>query len=188
MFILASSSNRRKKLLKKILKKFKVIEPNIDEKIKNKSNLINEAKRLAIKKAEKIAKKYNGYVLSADTIAFFGKKIFSKTYNKITAKKTLKYLSGKTHNVITAIAIFKNKKLDRCFVEKAKVKMKKLSKKQIEKYLLTQEWKGRAGCYDLSGKGKKLIKKVDGEIETVIGLPLKKIKKYLLKEGLIKKR
>ncbi len=178
--ILASASPRRKRLLKRVVRNFRVVPAHISERLLPKEGFCNAAKRLAEKKAKKIAKKEGGaIVIGADTIAYRGKGIYRKTGDKKIARKILWELQGKTHFVVTGVALLypDGKCLKYCV--RAAVKMKKFSKKELASYLQGEEWKGRAGCYDYSGKGKRLILKVKGEKETVVGLPIKRLRKIL---------
>ncbi len=178
--VLASSSPRRKKLLFRVVREFLVKRADVSEKIHPGESFSSAAVRLALAKTEKIAKKEkNAIVVGADTIAYRSKTIYRKTENKNTARKILLELSDKTHIVITGVAIvFPN---GRCvkYSVKAAVKMKKLSEKQLESYLASNEWKGRAGCYDVSGAGRKLVAEVRGEKETLVGLRLKRLRKII---------
>ncbi|MCX8197065.1 MAG: Maf family nucleotide pyrophosphatase [Candidatus Micrarchaeota archaeon] len=178
--ILASRSARRKRLLKKLFKKFLVVPADIDEKIKNCENPIQAAKRLAFLKAKKVAKKYkSAIVIGADTVVYVGKKIYGKAKTKQEARKMLIELSRRAHDVATGVAIFYPGKKAKVFVSKAKVKLNFANDKLLEEYLRTNEWKGRAGCYDISGAARNFAALVSGEKETVIGLPLRKLRTFL---------
>ena len=178
--ILASSSPRRKRLLGKIVPKFLASSANISERILQGESFPSAAIRLAEKKAKAIAKKEKGaIVIGADTIAYRGREIFRKTNDGKLARKILASLSGKTHFVVTGVAVFFPNGRRVKYSVKAAVKMKKLSERQLASYLKCGEWKGRAGCYDVSGKGKALVESVRGEKETVVGLPLKRLRAAL---------
>jgi len=178
--VLASASPRRKRLLKRIVRKFSVKVAKVDERIHAGESFSSAAARLAVAKARKIAvKEKNAFAIGADTIAYLGKKNFRKAVSESEAKNALRFLSGKTHTVVTGVAVvFPNGKCIK-YCEKASVRMKKLRELEIENYLKTGEWKGRAGCYDVSGKGKWLMASMKGEKKTVIGLPLKRLKRVL---------
>ncbi|VVB99077.1 Septum formation protein Maf [uncultured archaeon] len=178
--VLASASPRRRKLLLKIAKRFRVSAANIDESIHSGEPFSKACVRLAEKKAEAVAAKEKGaVVIGADTIAYLGQRNFRKTDDGGKAKKILLFLRGKTHYVITGVCvIFPGGKKVKYSV-KAAVRMKKYGEKGLASYLKSGEWKGRAGCYDISGRGKKLVAGVRGEKETVIGLPLRKLRLVL---------
>ncbi|MFA6489597.1 MAG: Maf family nucleotide pyrophosphatase [Candidatus Micrarchaeia archaeon] len=174
--ILASSSPRRKRLLKMVVKRFSVKSADVAETIRAGESFSSAAKRLAEKKARAVANHSKGAVIiGADTIAYSGKTIFRKTNDVKAAEKILRGISGKTHYVVTGVCVvFPDGKIVK-YAVKAAVKLKKLEGKLLDGYLKSGEWKGRAGCYDVSGKGAKLVASVRGEKETVVGLPLKKL-------------
>jgi len=175
--VLASASARRERLLAKVVKKFSVKAASINERMLAGESFSSACVRLAEMKAKKVAaKEKNAIVIGADTIAYRGKKAYKKTDSRKIARRVLSFLSGKTHYVITGVcALFPD---GRCvgYSVKAAVKMKKLDAKMISAYLKSGEWRGRAGCYDISGKGKKLVESVRGERETVAGLPLRRLR------------
>lgn len=192
--VLASASPRRKRLLRRILpsrarqetggeafricKRFSVRVARIDERIHAGESFAHACVRLAEMKAREV-EDGKCIVIGADTVAYLGKKNFRKTKNKAAARRVLSFLGGKTHYVITGVCVlFPDGKCVRYAVKTA-VRMKKFSDRQLASYLRSGEWKGRAGCYDVSGKGRKLVASVRGEEETVVGLPLKKLKGVL---------
>ncbi|MCX8195395.1 MAG: Maf family protein [Candidatus Micrarchaeota archaeon] len=178
--VLASASPRRKRLLSRIVRQFKVENAKICERIHRGEPFPAAAIRLAQMKAEKVAKKHRGaVVIGADTIAYLGRRIFAKTKSRQVARRALSFLSGKTHFVATGVCVLFPSGRAVKYCEKAAVKMKRLDKRAIGNYLKTGEWRGRAGSYDISGKGKGLVESVRGERETVVGLPLKRLKKIL---------
>lgn len=186
--ILASESARRKYLLRKICRRFRVIPAKTKETVGKNENPAEAAERLARLKAFKVASKHkDSLVVAADTIAYFGKKIFGKTQTIKKAKTTLSFLSGKVHRVSTGVAIVFPSGKAISYTVTAKVKMKKLGEELIKRYIQSGEWKDRAGCYDISGLGKCLIEKVWGEREAVVGLPLKRLK-IILSEAIPRKK
>ncbi len=179
--VLASSSQRRKRLLGKIVRKFEAKAPGIGETVLQGESFPSASIRLAQLKAESVAKKEKkAVVIGADTIAYRGRKICRKTDSEAVARKILLELSGRTHFVVTGVAVvFPDGRVVKYSV-KAAVKMKRLDRKLLEWYLGTGEWKGRAGCYDISGKGRRLVQSVKGERETVVGLPLARLRRVLV--------
>jgi len=178
--VLASASGRRKKLLGKIVKRFSVKPADVSERIGKRESFPAAAVRLAVKKAQTVAKKEKGaIVIGADTVAYLGKKNFRKTGEERAARGVLSFLSGKTHYVVTGVAvIFPSGKTVK-YAVKASVRIKNMTEGQLSSYVKSGEWKGRAGCYDVSGKGAKLVECIKGEKETVVGLPLKRLAKLL---------
>ncbi len=177
---LASASERRKGLLKKIVRQFRVKAASVNERILPNEAFAHSAVRLAEAKARKVAAQERGsLVIGADTIAYRGRKAYRKTDDGQEAGRILRELAGKTHTVVTGVAVvFPNGRRMKYSV-KASVSMKKLNAKMINGYLKSGEWKGRAGCYDYSGMGRKLVASVRGGKETVVGLPLKRLKRIL---------
>ena len=176
--VLASASQRRERLLKRIVKKFSVRVAKIDESIHAGESFSRACVRLAEMKARHVADG-KSVVIGADTIAYLVRKNFRKTNDGKKARGVLLFLRGKTHYVITGVAVlFPSGKIVKYSV-KARVKMKEFTDDKLESYLKYGEWRGRAGCYDVSGKGRRLVASVRGEKETVVGLPLKRLKLIL---------
>lgn len=180
--VLASSSPRRKWLLKEVAPEFSARAAKVSERIAPGEPFPSAAIRLAEKKARAVAKKETGaVVVGADTIAYRGKEMFRKTGSERAARKVLLGLSGKTHFVVTGVAVLFPGGREVKYAVKAAVKMRRLDEKQLASYLKSGEWAGRAGCYDVSGKGRELVAGVKGEKETVVGLPLKRLGMLLKK-------
>jgi len=176
--VLASSSPRRKAILQKFGFRFTCAKSNVAEKTRRGSAESN-AKRLALGKARAVAKRHVGaIVIGADTIIEQNGKCYLKTGSKKAAERALGELSGKWHNVWTGVAMLKGKRKV-VFCERARVRMRKLGRKEICDYVAGGEALGKAGCYNIAGKGRKLIEKVVGEPECVAGLPVKKLRKEL---------
>ncbi len=172
-FVLASASPRRIDLLKNI-KIFPKItySSEINEDIISKENPKKYCIRIAKNKALKALEKYpEEFVLSADTIVFYRNKIFLKPQDKEEAKKFLTFFSGRKHNVLTYVCLAKKNliKLTKVFT---KVTFKRLNVQEIEEYLLTNEWKDKAGAYAIQGYAEKFIKRINGSYSNVVGLPL----------------
>ncbi len=178
--VLASASPRRKRLMERLVRRFSVAPARINERMKRGEGFAAACVRLAEAKAQSVAKKRpRAIVIGADTIAYLGKMNCRKTDNARSARAILLALAGRTHYVITGVAVvFPDGKCVKYLV-RAAVRMKKITPRMLEWYMKTGEWKGRAGSYDVSGKGKKLVASVKGERETVVGLPLRKLKLIL---------
>ncbi|MEA3494025.1 MAG: Maf family protein [Candidatus Margulisiibacteriota bacterium] len=179
--VLASTSPRRKKLLKKICRSFQVIPSHLDEsKLKAKSPE-GFAVKAAIAKAEDIALKKRGtLVIGADTIVVLGKKILGKPKNKKDAIRMLKSLSGRIHQVITGIAIIDSEtfKTSADYVV-TKVQFKKLSDKTIFDYVQSGKPLDKAGSYGIQEIENEFGIEIKGDYNNVVGLPLKGLKKLL---------
>ena len=189
--ILASSSYRRKKLLKLIGLKFKAIGSNINEDFiikkfqkkgfKNLVKILSLAKAISVvgachgKPHCNVPLQKNGIVAGFDTIVVCKNKIIGKPKSKKDALRKILFLSGKEHKVLTGIALIdlKRKKIiiDH---EVTKVKMRRILKKDALSYIKTKEPLDKAGAYAIQGKGGKFVKSISGDYFNVVGLPLNK--------------
>ena len=171
--ILASASPRRLELLKSTKVFPDIVEPsNIDESVRKKEKPKFYLKRICYEKALNIQNKYKeDIILSADTIVTTSQKIFGKPLDKKDAIKTLKYLSGRNHNVSTGVCVlYKNKK--KIKIIETKIKFKKLHDNEIDQYIKTNEWFDKAGSYAIQGFAERFIVKINGSYSNVVGLPL----------------
>ena len=186
--ILASKSKVRKEILDKNNIK-SVVEPsNVDEDIV-KLSLIKEgatpeiiSKNLAELKANKIsAKKNDQLVLGADSVIDLNGELISKPENRADAMKILKKLNGKSHFLISSVCISKNGSMVWNYTDKAKLIMKYFSDKDLKKYLskITDEALYAYNVYQIEGEGRNLFESINGDEDTIMGLPVKKIKQYL---------
>ena len=177
--ILASSSPRRKKLLKELGLKFKVIPSYIEE--KNMPGAPGDmACTWASLKAQEVAKHHQGVIIGADTIVVLGTKILGKPRDEAEAKRMLHKLSGNTHGVITGLSLIntQNSHIITEFVE-SKVTFRKVSEKEIDAYIATKEPLDKAGAYAIQGKGAAFITQVQGCYTNVVGLPVSTCLFYL---------
>tara|TARA_B100000780_G_scaffold83078_1_gene56794 strand:- start:1344 stop:1931 length:588 start_codon:yes stop_codon:yes gene_type:complete len=186
--ILASKSGVRKKILEdnKILCS---VEPsNVDEESIKKSLLKEKAspesisKNLAELKANKISQRRTGeLVLGADSIIDLEGKIISKPSNRDEALQILRDLNGKTHHLISSACISRNGSMIWNYSDKASLTMKQMSEKELKAYLakISDEALYAYNVYQIEGEGQFLFSKIEGDKETIMGLPVKKIKDYL---------
>lgn len=183
--ILASESPRRAELLKKIIKNFSVFPSDVDESKIREKDPVKLAVFAAVMKAEFVAKKFpRALVIAADTIVVYKNKIFGKPKNRRDAQKTLRFLSGKTHEVITGLAVYsvvscRDLSLPVTGYEITKVKFKKITDKEIEYYLDNYEVLDKAGSYAIQDINDMFIKSIKGNYDNVVGLPVKKLKKLI---------
>jgi septum formation protein len=175
--ILGSSSPRRRELLSPYFK-LKIISAGIDENVRRGESASSYVKRLAREKWEsisnKILKKHFGEVLiAADTTVAMGKRIFSKANNKQEASRMLKAYSGKSHHVLTAVALGRvGKRRPKLILVRTMVRFRKLDRQEIQFYLSSSEWRGKAGAYAIQGLAGGFVSEVRGSLSNVIGLPL----------------
>tara|TARA_Y100000590_G_scaffold235678_1_gene265433 strand:- start:6431 stop:7015 length:585 start_codon:yes stop_codon:yes gene_type:complete len=186
--ILASKSEVRRKILEKNGIDCKVEPANVDEDLVKKS-LIKEgatpyiiSKNLAELKANKISQKQKEkIVLGADSVIDLDGFIVSKPSSRDEALNILKKLNGKTHFLISSVCISKNGRMIWNYTDKAKLTMKQLTIKDLELYLtkIKDETLYAYNVYQIEGEGRSLFSKIDGNEDTVMGLPIKEIKQYL---------
>ena len=186
--ILASNSKVRKKILDENEIECKVFPSNIDEESVKKSLLRENAspemisKNLAELKANKISLKLNDQiVLGADSVIDINKELISKPKDREEAFKILKKLNGKTHYLISSVCISNNGSMIWNYTDKAALTMKNLSDKELKEYLskITDEALYAYNVYQIEGEGRSLFSKIQGDEDTIMGLPVKKIKDYL---------
>ena len=180
--ILASNSPRRREILLNFID-FTVISKEIDEIKDDCFSPWTTVMALAYEKGIEVAKdNVDEVVLSADTLVELDGKLLGKPKNREDAKIMIRSLSGKVHNVYTGYAIFKlSKKIKYVSYEKSSVKFYDLSSDEIEKYLDTLEYKDKAGAYGIQGKGSLLVEKIEGDYFNIVGFPIGKINRDLIK-------
>ncbi|OCW83608.1 septum formation inhibitor Maf [Pelagibacteraceae bacterium GOM-A5] len=186
--ILASKSKVREEILKKNGIQCVVSPSNIDED-PVKESLLNEgaspeiiSKNLAELKANKVSQKnYDVLVLGADSVIDLNGELISKPENRIEAFNILKKLNGKKHSLISSVCISKNGSMIWNYTDKAYLKMKNFSDKELKEYLekITDEALYAYNVYQIEGEGKNLFITIDGDENTIMGLPIIDIKKYL---------
>mgnify|MGYP002851713081 FL=1 len=186
--ILASKSKVRKDILQSNGIYCEVIPSNIDEDSVKESLFKKNAspeiisKNLAELKANKISAKFEDkLVIGADSVIDLEGKIISKPTNRTQALDILKSLNGKTHHLISSVCISKGGNMIWNYTEKAQLIMKKLKLEELENYLskISDETLYAYNVYQIEGLGKTLFLDIKGDNNTIMGLPIKKIKDYL---------
>lgn len=191
--ILASQSPRRRELLTQIGLEYTVCPSTVEEHITG-TDPVEVVKELSFQKAEDVAKKANeetptgsSLVIGADTIVVYEGKILGKPKDREDAVRMLAMLQGKTHSVYTGVSLLfsqegiLNKTIN--FAEETKVTMYPLTQEEISWYVDTKEPMDKAGAYGIQGFGARFIEKIQGDYNTVVGLPVAKIYQELKKEG-----
>ena len=187
--ILASQSKVRKNILEQNGISCVVEKSNVDEEPIKESLLKNGAspeiisKNLAELKANKISEKnFDKIVLGADSVIDLNGKIISKPKSRDDALEILKMLNGKTHDLISSACISKNGFMIWNYSDKASLTMKELNEHELKNYL--KQIKDKVlyayNVYQIEGLGKTLFSKIEGDEDTIMGLPIKKIKEYLV--------
>jgi septum formation protein len=175
-------------MLRQIGLRFKVIPAHVDEDYKKGELPKEHVERLAKKKAEKVAALYpDSWILGADTIVVLDGNILGKPEGKADAKKMLNLLNDRVHEVYTGYYIKNNVKQKSVFdFVVSKVKIKKLSKQEIEFYINTDEPYDKAGGYAVQGTGAFMVEEITGSYTNVVGLPLCQVIDYMQSIGIIK--
>ena len=186
--ILASKSEVRKNILEKNGLKCIVKPSNIDEE-SVKTSLMKEgatplliSKNLAELKANKISKTSNGeLVIGADSVIDLDGQIISKPSSREEALQILKKLNGKVHYLISSICVSKNGQMIWNYTDKATLTMKNMTPNELENYLskISDKALYSYNVYQIEGEGKSLFEKIEGDENTIMGLPVIKIKEYL---------
>ena len=189
--VLASKSKVRHEILLKYNINCIVEHSNVDEE-PVKQSLLNEgatpeiiSKNLAELKANKVSQKlYDQFVLGADSVIDLDGELISKPENREQAFNILKKLNGKMHNLISSVCISKNGSMIWNYTDKANLTMKEFNDNDLREYLskITDEALYAYNVYQIEGEGKNLFSKIEGDKNTIMGLPVDKIKQYI--EGL----
>tara|TARA_A100001015_G_scaffold210123_1_gene235420 strand:+ start:201 stop:782 length:582 start_codon:yes stop_codon:yes gene_type:complete len=186
--ILASKSKVRKEILDKYNILVKVQPSAIDEDpikqslVKQKASPEIISKNLAEIKASKISQKnFDILVLGADSVIDLDGELISKPVNREEAFNILKKLNGRKHNLVSSVCISKNGSMIWNYTEKATLTMKNFSDEDLKIYLskISDNSLYSYNVYQIEGEGRNLFLKIEGDKDTIMGLPIKKIKKYL---------
>ena len=175
MLVLGSGSEARKKLLCSVgLIPDRIVVPNIDEYKQKKELPLSYVKRVAKEKSMAIDLESDSYLITADTIVTLGREVLNRTDDRVVAKEHLNRLSGRRHHVYTSFCI-RHKQFFRNETVKTQLKMKNLSNDEIDKYISSDEWLGKAGSYSIQGTAISFFPFISGCFSNVIGLPLPKL-------------
>lgn len=182
MLILASGSPRRKELIELLGIPFCVEVSQADENLKEPLPPDETVKELSFRKAEAVAKNHkNEIVLGVDTVVFCGGQILGKPKNEEDAKRMLRLLSGRTHEVYSGFTLIKDGKR---YSESVctSVHFSVLSENEIDAYIASGEPMDKAGAYGIQGKAAKFVVGIEGDYHSVVGLPVQRIYKALCDE------
>jgi nucleoside triphosphate pyrophosphatase len=181
--VLASGSPRRKQLLEMLRIPFRVIAPDVDEHVLPGEKPDAYVTRLSRAKAEAVVPRAPGEViLAADTTVVLGGKIFEKPTSPQHAVEMLEQLQGKTHEVLTAVAVAENGRLEQA-LDVSRVTFRPNDRQTLQAYVATGEPLDKAGAYAIQGLGAPLIERVEGDFFGVMGLPLRLALDLLAKFG-----
>lgn len=170
--ILASKSPRRRELLELLKVPFEIIVSDIDEQIDHNNDLVKEIEKLSFQKANAVFKDHqDALVIGSDTIVKIGNIALGKPHSIEEAKKMLRDLSDKTHEVVTGVTILYKDQVE-TFSSVAKVNFYPLSEEEIDEYVSTNEPMDKAGAYAIQGDAAKFIRSIEGDYYTIVGLPI----------------
>ena len=189
--ILASASPRRAAILSSAGFQFKTVSVAIDETRRRGESAEVYVRRLALEKARAVAERVGRggarkmrrevvVVIGADTAVVVGKEIWGKPKSTADARRMLRKLSGRVHQVFTGVALIAMTPRgaqgnERVFVEKTRVEFDKLSEREIEDYVSTREPFDKAGAYGIQGLGSKFVSRIEGCCFNVMGLPVARV-------------
>jgi septum formation protein len=181
--LLASSSPRRRELLTMIGIAHEVIPADIDEAYLPGESPVAHAERLARSKADTIARVApDAVVIAADTIVVIDDQVLGKPRDAAHAGAMLRQLSGRTHEVFTAVAVARGTRID-SGVEIVSVTFRELRDEEIDAYIATREPMDKAGAYGIQGYGATIVQRIDGDFFAVMGLSLVRLVTLLSKHG-----
>ena len=179
--ILASASPRRKQLLEQVGLVFDIIPSDVDEDVFVHYDPLKNIQVIALQKAQNVAMKVQkGLIIGADTQVIVNGKVLGKPIDKTDAVNMISILSGKTHKVITGIAIIDvDTGLKETWVETTMVTFRKLTLDEILSYIDSGEYEGKAGAYGIQGRAAAFVERIEGCYFNVVGLPLSKLMERL---------
>lgn len=183
--ILASASPRRLDLLAQI----GVVPNHVIPADINEDPIAGElpkphALRLSQEKAHKLSANNGGsIILAADTVVGVGRRILPKTETETEARDCLRLLSGRGHRVYTGVCVIDGNSVMRARVSETRLKMKRLTQSEIDSYIASDEWRGKAGGYGIQGRAGAFISHIIGSYTGVVGLPVFETRNLLLASG-----
>lgn len=179
--ILASESPRRRELLASLGMNFMTCSTRTKEYFDPSLKIVDALQNVALEKAKSGQTQYpNDLVIGADTIVVIEDTILGKPEDDEEAKAMLKMLSNRTHHVYTGVAICYKDEVE-TFYEDTEVTFYELEDEMICNYVKTKEPRDKAGAYGIQGKGSILVKKINGDYNNVVGLPISSLYRHLQK-------
>lgn len=184
--VLASGSPRRKELFEKLGIPFEIITSDVEETTVIANSMEEYVQEVALLKGRSVAKKEkNKTIISADTIVAFQNKLLHKPKTVEEATSHLQTLSNNCHSVLTAVAIILPDGAEETFVEETKVYFKKLPEQLIKAYVNTDDPYDKAGGYGIQTDGMLFVERIEGDYNTVVGLPIATLFEKLLALNII---
>ncbi len=183
--VLASASPRRLELLAQIGATPDVVDPAALDETPLKTELpAAHAVRLADEKARAVAARHPGaVVIAADTVVAAGRRILPKAEDEVDVRRCLAMLSGRRHRVIGAVTVIGADRTERRRLVTTAVRFKRLHATEIDAYIATGEWRGKAGGYAIQGRAAAFVPWIEGSYSNVVGLPLHETARLLAAAG-----
>src|SRR6267143_5408505 len=182
--ILASRSPRRAEILRAAGWPFDAVAADIDESIRQGEDAVSYVKRLALTKAQTVAREFNeGLVLGADTTVLVEGEMLGQPGDDDDARRMLKLLSGKWHQVLTGVALLRADENTRRLVghEATRVRFARMSDEEIDWYVATGEARGKAGAYGIQGPAALFVEEISGDYFNIVGLPVRSVYEFIRK-------
>jgi septum formation protein len=181
VIVLASASPRRAELLRAAGIPFDVVAANIDETVHPGEAPDDYARRVAAAKARGVAAQAGGRpVLAADTVVVVDRHILGKPVDDDDARRMLRLLSGRAHDVVTAVVLD-----EEAAVERTRVEFATLDDDEIRRYVASGEPRDKAGAYAIQGLASRFVTRIDGSYSNVVGLPVSRVYQLLRSRALI---
>jgi septum formation protein len=185
VLILASASPRRRALLEQLGVAHVVRPAEIDESYAEGQTPAEHATRLAREKAKRVSEDEASFVLGADTVVVIDGVLLEKPRDATDAERMIRLLSGRTHEVITCVALARGGAVLESFVSVTKVRFRPLDDETVTRYVAHGEGRDKAGAYGIQGVGGGLIQSIEGDYGTVVGLPLGPTLLMLQRHGVV---
>ncbi|HEX6144352.1 MAG TPA: nucleoside triphosphate pyrophosphatase [Geminicoccaceae bacterium] len=174
--VLASSSPRRLALLRQVgVEPLRILPPEVDEAPLKRELPRQHALRVAVDKLNAALGALGddaAFVIAADTVVACGRRILPKAVDRATAERCLQLLSGRRHTVIGVVAVADPARRIRTRLVSTRVRFKRLERSEIDRYLDSDEWRGKAGGYAIQGRAEAFVLQINGSYSNVVGLPL----------------
>jgi septum formation protein len=174
--VLASGSPRRAEILRAAGWPFEAVAADIDESVRDGEDAVSYVKRLALTKAQTVARaRSEGLVLGADTTVVVAGELLGQPLDDDDARRMLKLLSGKWHEVLTGVALLRADENTQRFVdhETTRVRFARMSDEEIDWYVATGEPRGKAGAYGIQGHAALFVEEIAGDYFNIVGLPIR---------------
>ncbi|NDV62474.1 septum formation protein Maf [Puniceicoccales bacterium CK1056] len=182
-WILASGSPRRRELLSQLKADFRVVTADVEEWEPDHADPVEQVEENARRKGEAVAARHaDALVIAADTTVALGKRLFAKPKNPDHAVSMLTELSGRTHQVLTGVALFFNGQ-SHVFHESSSVEFRPLDPEQISIYMERVHVFDKAGAYAIQEHGDLVIERYSGSFENIMGLPVQRLRDELVSRG-----